>query len=119
MSDLPDDGVGAPIDRAELAEISGGDRSIEQQMLAVFRLANDADVAALRQALANRDVATVMRCSHRVKGAGRMVGARALADICEKIERAGHAGDWDAVAAQGVALDRELDRVYACLGTLA
>ncbi len=118
MSDLPDDGAGAPIDRSELAEISGGDRLIEQQMLAVFRRANDADVAALRQALANRDVATVKRCTHRVKGASRMVGARALTGICEKIEQAGHAGDWDAIAAQGEALDRELERVYAYLGTL-
>jgi len=87
-------------------------------MLAIFRQANDADVAAFRQALAKQDVATVTHCSHRVKGAGRMVGARALTDICEKIDQAGHAGDWDAVAAQGEALDRELDRVYACLGTL-
>lgn len=117
MPNLPDDA--APIDRSELAEISGGDLSIERQMLAVFRRANDADVAALRQALAKRDVAAVTHCTHRVKGAGRMVGARALADICEKIEQAGHAGDWDAVAAQGAALDRELDRVYACFGTLA
>ena len=116
MPDSPDDA--APIDRAELAEISGGDRSFEQQMLAIFRQANDADVAALRQALAKRDVAAVKRCSHRIKGAGRMVGAKALAGICEKIEQAGHAGDWNAVAAQGAALDRELDRVYACLGTL-
>ena len=115
MSDSPDD---APIDRSELAEISGGDRSFEHQMLAIFRQANDADVAALRQALASRDVATVKRCSHRVKGAGRMVGARALTDICEKIEQAGHAGDWHAIAAQGEALDRELDRIYAYLGTL-
>src|SRR3990172_3777348 len=114
MSDSPDDNK-APIDRTELAEISGGDRSFEHQMLAIFRQANDADVAALRQALANRDLAAVMRCSHRVKGAGRMVGARALASICEKIERAGHAGDWDAIAAQGKALDRELDRIYAYL----
>ena len=116
MPESPDDA--APIDRSELAEISGGDRSFEHQMLAIFRQANDADVAALRQALANRDLVTVRRCTHRVKGAGRMVGARALTDICEKIEQAGHAGDWDAVAAQGEALDRELDRVYACLGTL-
>ena len=116
MPDSPDDA--APVDRSELAEISGGDRSIEQEMLVVFRRANDADLAALRQALANRDVATVTRCTHRVKGAGRMVGARALTDICEKIEQAGHAGDWDAIAAQGQALDHELDRIYAYLGTL-
>ena len=87
-------------------------------MLAIFRRANDADVAAFRQALANRDLATVTRCSHRIKGAGKMVGAKALASICEEIEQAGHAGDWDAIAAQGEALDRELDRVYAYLGTL-
>ena len=118
MSDLPDDGK-APIDRSELAEISGGNRAIEQQMLAVFRRANDADVAALKLALANRDPAAAARCSHRVKGAGRMVGAEALAGICEKIEQAGHAGDWDAMAAQGDALDRELDRIYTYLGTLA
>ncbi len=117
MPDSPDDA--APVDRTELAEISGGDRSIEQQMLAVFRRANDADVAAFRQALAKRDVAAVKRCSHRIKGAGTMVGAKALAGICERIEQAGHAGDWGTVAAQGEALYRELDRVYAYLGTLA
>ena len=115
MPDSPDDA--APIDPSELAEISGGDRLVEQQMLATFRRANDADVAALRQALANRDLAAVTRCTHRVKGAARMVGAKALASICEKIEQAGHAGDWDAIAVQGEALDRELVRVYACLGT--
>ena len=117
MSDSPDGEKGVPIDRSELAEISGGDRSFEHQMLAIFRQANDADVAALKQALANRDVAAVTRCSHRVKGAGRMVGARALAGICEKIEQAGYAGDWDVIAAQGEALDCELERVYAYLGT--
>ena len=116
MPDSPDDT--APIDRSELAEISGGDRSFEHQMLAIFRQANDADVAAFRQALANRDMAAVTRCSHRIKGAGRMIGAKALAGVCEKIEQAGRAGDWDAMAVQGEALDRELDRVYACLGTL-
>ena len=87
-------------------------------MLATFRRANDADIAALRLALANRDAATVKRCTHRVKGAGRLVGARALTGICEKIEQAGYASDWDAIAAQGEALDRELERVYAYLGTL-
>ena len=118
MPDFSDGDKLTPIDRSELAEISGGDRSFEHRMLAIFRQANDADAAALRQALANQDLATVTRCTHRVKGAGRMVGAKALASICEKIEQAGHAGDWDAIAAQGEALDHELDRVYACLGTL-
>ena len=114
MSDFPDD---APIDRLELAEISRGDRAVERQMLAVFRRANDADMAAFKKALANRDAATVKRCAHRVKGAGRMVGARALTNICEKIEQAGHTGDWDAIAAQGAALVCELDRIYATFGT--
>ncbi len=118
MSGPPGDGNSAPIDRSKLAAISGGDQSLERKLLTVFRRANDADVAALKAALENQDIVSVTRASHRVKGAGKLVGAMALATICERIEHAGRAGDWDTVAANSDALYRELDRVNAYLGTL-
>ncbi len=118
MSGSPGDGQPAAIDRSKLAELSGGDPSIERKLVTVFRRANDADVAALKEALEKRDIVSVMRASHRVKGAGKIVGAMGLADICEGIEHAGRAGDWDTIAANREALCRELDRVNACLGTL-
>lgn len=118
MSAPPGDGKSVPIDRLKLAEISGGDPSIERKLLTVFRRANDADVAALKEALEKRDIVSVTRASHRVKGAGKMVGAMTLADICERIEHAGRARDWDTMAANSDALYRELERVNAYLGTL-
>ena len=118
MPDFADGDELAPIDRSELAEISGGDSAIERQVLAVFRKANDADVAALKAALANGDLVAVMRLSHRVKGAGKWVGAKALVGICEKIEQAGRAGDWVALTAHGVALCRESDRINSHVGAL-
>ncbi len=110
--------AGAPIDCSELAEISGGDRSIEREMLAIFCRTNDRDVIALKAAVANQDLASVMRLSHRVKGAGKLVGARALVRICEAMEQAGRAGNWSAIAAHRDALGGESDRINAYLGTL-
>ena len=118
VSSAQANGEPVPIDRAALAVISRGDQAIEHRMLTVFRKANDADATALKQALDGHDIISVTRVSHRVMGAGRLVGALALADICGKIAAAGHAGDWDTIAANRDALDRELDRVNACLDTL-
>ncbi|MFI4988820.1 MAG: Hpt domain-containing protein, partial [Alphaproteobacteria bacterium] len=101
----------SPIDRALLAELSGGDAAVERDILSDFRGANDADAAILREALDTRNIAALTRASHRVKGASRMVGATPLAEVCERIERAGHANDWEAIAADRAALLRELERL--------
>ena len=119
MAGSPGDGRSNPLDRAALAVISRGDQTVERRMLAVFRKANDADAAALKQALDRRDIAAVTRMSHRITGASKIVGAMALADICARIALAGRAGDWAAMAASRAALDRELERVNAYLNTLA
>ncbi len=41
-----------------------------------------------------------VRAAHRLKGASRMAGAAVLAEVCEEIERAGRANDWEAIAAR-------------------
>ncbi len=107
-----------PIDGSRLAEITGGDAAIEREILVEFRVANEADVAMLQNALAKRDIAQVTRASHRVKGACRMVGATGLADVCERIESAGRAGNWDAIAPESSALEREFERLNAWLSRL-
>ena len=82
-------GNGAPLDRSSLAQISGGDAAMEREILADFKSANDTDMQELRQALAQRDLKQITHASHRVKGACRMVGATALASVCERMEKAG------------------------------
>lgn len=118
MSDPVDDREPAPIDRSALAVLAGGDPAAERRLLMVFRKACAADAAALREALARQDIASVTRASHGMTGASRLAGAAVLADICATIAQAGQAGDWGAIAANKNALARELDRVAAYLDTL-
>ncbi len=113
-----DDREPAPIDRSALAVITGGDPAVERRLLTVFRKANDADAAALKEALARQDIAAITRASHGMMGASRLVGAAVLADICATIAQAGHAGDWGTITANQNALARELDRVTAYIDTL-
>jgi PAS domain S-box-containing protein len=101
----------SPIDRSKLAQICGGDAEMELEILADFRRAHHKDTAALRRALAEHDVDLVTRASHRIKGASVMIGAEALVAVCEKLEVAGHARDWDAITAHRETLFCEIDRV--------
>ncbi len=113
MSVLQHDEQSAPIDRAELAEISRGDLAVERRLLRVFRTSNDADVAALQAAVDKRDAARVIRGAHRVMGASRMAGATMLAHIGAAIAQAGQAGDWDAIDENMRALCCEHARIHA------
>ena len=107
--------VASPVDAAALAELSGGDRSVERDILREFRAANDSDALALEEALGRRHLADVVRAAHRIKGASRMVGARDLAAVCAAIEQSGRAEDLSAVLAQEDAFRAELTRLNAYL----
>jgi len=102
---------GLPIDRAKLAELSGGDEQIEREILVDFRTAAGDDAAALAVALDSADRDQITRISHRMKGASRMVGALPLAGICEQIEAASRADDNAAIAVQTGPLRREVERL--------
>jgi HPt (histidine-containing phosphotransfer) domain-containing protein len=107
-----------PIDLSILAQISGGNRSIELRMLGAFRKSNDADAAALEDAIGRHDIVAVARVSHRLVGAGRIAGAIALANICEAIEQAALAGNWGGVATNCDECYREFARINTYLCTI-
>jgi HPt (histidine-containing phosphotransfer) domain-containing protein len=107
-----------PIEPGPLAELTGGDQAMARDILLEYKTANDADVAALTEALARQDLPAVVRAAHRIKGASRMVGAGALAAVCTSIEQAGRQADWPAVAAEKDRLRREVERLNAYLGAL-
>jgi signal transduction histidine kinase/HPt (histidine-containing phosphotransfer) domain-containing protein/ActR/RegA family two-component response regulator len=107
-----------PIDRARLAEMSGGDERMEREILVDFRAAADHDAAALAAAVDKCDRDQITRISHRMKGASRMVGALTLAAICEQMEAAGRADDAATIAAQAGPLRREVERLREFLDQL-
>jgi len=101
-----------PIDPAVLAEVCAGDAAAVRTFLARFQSFNEADAEALKRAVADLDMPEVVHASHRMKGAGRTVGATALANVCETIERAARANEGVSGIAPSMALlDHELERL--------
>ncbi|MEO8145656.1 MAG: ATP-binding protein, partial [Betaproteobacteria bacterium] len=108
---LPIPQSAAPVDRTVLAAISGGDRAKERAFLANFRRVNDADAADLRNAAEKCDLPDLTSAAHRINGASRMVGAVALAAVCQRLEGACRAGDLKQVEANMGAFQRELAKL--------
>jgi CheY-like chemotaxis protein/HPt (histidine-containing phosphotransfer) domain-containing protein len=113
----------AVLDRSVLAGISGGDDAVELDILLDFRRVNDEDAAMFKQAVLDKNMPQVTRASHRIKGATRMVGAMALAGVCDTVERASRANDWDSVEGgarafhdEWVLLNAHLDSLWANAG---
>jgi two-component system, NarL family, sensor histidine kinase EvgS len=108
----------APIDHSLLLEIVGGDAVAEREMLQDFQQANNEDAAMLKQAVDKRDMFQIARAAHRIKGASKIVGAHALARICERIEEAGRTNDFKTVEADMEVYYGELERVNAYLESM-
>ena len=108
------------LDRSVLNEISGGDAAAERGILLDFRRYNLEDRQLLVNALEKRDLDAVVRASHRIKGASNSIGAVRLAVASERLEQAGRAKDWPAIAANVDDFRREFDLLEAYItGTAA
>lgn len=116
---LPIPRPAAPLDRSVLAGLTGGDVAIVREILLDFRRVNDNDAAVLKQAVERLDIPQITLASHRIKGASKMIGATALAAVCERLERAGRASDLKSVQASMGAFQHELSRLNSyCEETL-
>ncbi len=110
--------VNSAVDRSVLAAISKGNDNIEREFIALFRRVNDEDVAMLHKAVRAEDVAGALQASHRMSGACRMIGATTLATVCERLEAASRANDFNGVKANMPDLQREVERVYVFLDSM-
>ena len=117
LQDVLDSGIdgAAPIDRAVLLEIVGGDSLAQREILMDFRRATAADTALLKQAVSQRELAQITRAAHRIKGASKMIGANGLAQVCERLEQWSRAQDLEAVETGMQEYERESTRLNAYL----
>ena len=104
-----------PLDPSSLAQFTGGDKSIERDLMAQFLSATRDDANALRAAVAQGNPDAVSKAAHRVKGAARMMGAGPVAERSERIELAGKSGDMALVTASMADFDREHARLLEYL----
>ena len=83
----------APVDLAALRDIAGGDDAVVASLVRDFVESTARDVAAIAQAHADGDADALARNAHRIKGAARLVGATALADAADALERRSRGGE--------------------------
>ena len=82
-----------------------------QQLLQNFQTAAVQRIAALREAIAKDDWASLRQASHALKGVSLNIGAHGVGEICQRLEDLGDAQTVVGAAALIEELDRELIRV--------
>ncbi|MEQ1629784.1 MAG: PAS domain S-box protein [Gallionella sp.] len=101
----------AVIDLAVLQRFVTG-HAEQLEVLEMFVEQTRIDIAELRSTLLGEDIAACAKAAHRIKGACRMVGALALASLCERIEKAAKQGELGAARdLAGAALDQGIEGV--------
>lgn len=102
-------------DPTVLVAVAGGDAADERHILKDFRRAAVEDIAQLRLAVENSDMAQLTIAAHRIKGASAMVGAIGLAAVGERLDKASRANDWTTVLGNMGAFDKEWEKLNAFL----
>ena len=106
------------LDMSVLCEACGGDTAFQRELLLRYRGYLGADLRLIAEAIGTPDPGEARRLAHRVKGAARTLGAQALAQAAERIERiAADAGaaEWHA---RHLELQVERDRIEERLDAL-
>ncbi|MCB1820654.1 MAG: CHASE domain-containing protein [Candidatus Competibacteraceae bacterium] len=92
-------------DLGTLTRMVGNKPAIHRRLLEKFQVTAQTQAERLRAALAEGDAAAVSQIAHDLKSNARAIGALQLGDRCEKLERAGKAGDLVALRIQQDAFD--------------
>ena len=118
---LADENASPPLDPAAVAQLhklapDGGDLFLEE-LFSSFLDNTMATIELLRRAAGGKDARGIAEAAHCLKGSSRTVGARSLADICERLEALGVAGSLAAAGELIDQLEQELARVKQSLET--
>ena len=110
--------MGVVLDTAQLEDVTLGDSHLMREIVVDLVADTEAQIEALRVALANGDTQLSTRVAHSAKGACANVGAIAMAELLLLVERTAAAGDLEACGASIPKLTWELDRLRARVESL-
>jgi len=103
---------------AELLELIDGDLSLLSELLELFRGDYPGQIRALREALKNRDAATLQRVGHTLKGALGSLAAPIASRLAGELESIGMSGETSLGERKVNDLDDEAVRVILALESL-
>jgi len=105
--------TGEAYDRGKLVELFGDDKAtlaeVEREFLETARTAE-------QEIAGTEDCDTIARAAHRLKGASGMIGAVALRQLAEAVEKAAKSYDLKAVRRLHPDFAREVERVAEQVG---
>ena len=107
------------IDESRLMAEFGGDREILAELRDLFLDHAPPLFEAIRDAFTSRDLTTIARDAHSLKGACATYGAPRLAMVCKVIELAAKGGDWNVIDAHQSLFVTEYEKVFAAIGSLS
>jgi HPt (histidine-containing phosphotransfer) domain-containing protein len=109
---------GEVLDGADALARLGGDRDLLAGLAAVVLEECPRWVTALRQAIVDRDAATLRRIAHTVKGALMQVGAKVALEEAREMEALGRAEEMAAAAQLCARLEEAVARLLPALAAL-
>jgi len=90
-----------------------GNRGLLDRIIVHFRSEAAAGVRQLRQAIERCDKVSLAYAAHRLRGQASSLDAEALVRALRALEREGAAEWWEGAVSSLLAVERELDRVFA------
>jgi HPt (histidine-containing phosphotransfer) domain-containing protein len=111
------------LDFGHLAEVTGGDLEFEKEILGEFLAFAVAAASDIKRFFEQRDAQSLGAEAHSLKGSARSVGATALAEYAERLEKAAGEGGIEGLSGAIAGLDEAVAAFAACvrehLGDLA
>ncbi|MDP6346634.1 MAG: response regulator, partial [Alphaproteobacteria bacterium] len=90
-------GDGSPIDPSALKDVFGDDEETFVEILREFVGPATSNAEEIEAAFGERSADGVANGAHKLKSSARSVGAHDLADLCQGLETAGKAANWDEI----------------------
>jgi len=103
--------VAAALDRVE------GDRSLLEELLRLFVDESQSTLRQIRDSWSAHDARAVGRLAHTLKGSSANVGATAVSEVAQTIERLARAGNLENAVRSIADLEREVERLAPELDT--
>ena len=94
---VSDADTNGPIDPSALKNVFGDDAETFREILGEFLAPSAANAEEIIAAAKNRSAPEVGAAAHKLKSSSRSVGAIDLAELCQVLEQAGNAADWDVI----------------------
>ncbi len=112
-----DDGDGA-IDPSALKSVFGDDEATFKEILKDFVEPATSNVGEIEASFAKRSADGVAKAAHKLKSSSRSVGANELADLCQALEEASKAEDWNEIDKAAPRLPGSIQKVVEYIDNL-